>query len=67
MLAVTITGTIVPLFAAGTAPAWVPVAGTVILVYGLLDYAFDVGSSVDAAVGRDSRLKGMWQEHGMGR
>ena len=53
------------LFAAGT--AWVPVAGAVVLVYGLLDYGFDVGSSVDAAVGRDSRLKSMWQEHGMGR
>ena len=67
MLAVTITGAIVPLFAAGTAPAWVPVAGAVILVYGLLDYGFDVGSSVDAAVGRDSQFRSTWEEFGMGR
>ena len=67
MVVVSIAGIGLTVLAAGTAPAWVPVAGAVILVYGLLDYAFDVGSSVDAAVGRDSRLKSMWQEHGMGR
>jgi len=65
MLAVTITGLLVT--AGASAPVWVPIAGAVILVYGVLDYAFDLGGDLDKAVGRDSQLKEVWEYFGMGR
>jgi hypothetical protein len=63
MLAVTITGLLVTagaVAAGATAPVWVPIAGAVILVYGVLDYAFDLGGGLDKAIGRNS---GLWDSN----
>jgi hypothetical protein len=57
-----------PAVAAGvSAPVWVPVAGAVIMVYGVADYMFDVNGKIDQAIGRDSEYKQVWRELGMGR
>ncbi|UOG74201.1 hypothetical protein MTX78_19020 [Hymenobacter tibetensis] len=52
ILAVTVTGMLVTIAAAGTAPVWVPIAGAVILIYGLADYSFDLGGKLDESFGR---------------
>lgn len=60
MLAVTLYGmgvTAVAVAAGATAPVWVPIAGAVIMVYGILDYAFDVNGKIDQAIGRESKKK----------
>jgi hypothetical protein len=67
MLLVAVGGITATVIAGGTAPVWVPIAGVGILVYGVLDYAFDLGGSLDDAVGRDSQFKGAWENLGMGR
>ena len=68
MLTITITGMLVTAGMAGaTAPVWVPIAGAVILVYGIADYAFDLSGGVDQAIGRDSPFKGAWEKLNMGR
>jgi hypothetical protein len=72
MLAVTLTGigvtALAVAVAAGvSAPVWVPVAGAVIMIYGIADYAFDVNGQLDQAVGRDSEYKQVWRDLGMGR
>ncbi|HLK97685.1 MAG TPA: hypothetical protein VK364_07955 [Hymenobacter sp.] len=67
MLLVTAGGIIATVIAGGTAPVWVPIAGAVILVYGVFDYAFDLNGSLDKAVGRDSQFKDVWKDMGMGR
>lgn len=59
MLMVTATGLLVTagaVAAGATAPVWVPIAGAVILIYGIADYAFDVGGKIDGAVGRKSKM-----------
>jgi hypothetical protein len=40
-----------------TAPVWVPIAGGVIMVYGILDYAFDVNDRIDQVIGREDKKK----------
>ncbi|WP_022822332.1 hypothetical protein [Hymenobacter norwichensis] len=60
MLVVTLVGigvTASAVAAGVTAPAWVPIAGAVIMVYGILDYAFDVNGKIDQAVGREDKKK----------
>lgn len=47
MLAVTVVGIGVTILARGTAPVWVPIAGAVIMIYGVADYFFDVGGDAE--------------------
>lgn len=56
MLLVTVAGVVATILAGGTAPIWVPIAGAVILIYGLADYAFDLGGQLDQSVGRHTAL-----------